>query len=397
MSVAVDQTWRETYLQACIDDEVPPRQEVMQIKPSKQNVDDDGHLGPDSRPLVSGSIQLSGNSDERFTSRVHDREALSLCKVLLGGYNIVSIDLSYNHLTDVAAISLANVLKRSASLQHLNLAQNDIAAAGGKALAEALILNMTLVSFSMRSNPIGDASGSVFGTMLRTNSTLQALDLGGCELETKSLVSIFIALQHQHTLRSLNLDKPLLSAGPQETHSVVQHLSKMLIRNSTVVELSMNHSKLCDDHMAVLCPSLIQNESVISLSFVGNKFTVDAMRLLATVLNRRRDVVELDLSANPLDEEGGITLASAIRSHPSLERLSVLNTRLADRALSALAEAIAASRSLRRVLLWDQNDFTGVNAARLFHQYRDAITRQVEVIDIDWYVVDGSPAICPRY
>ena len=81
MSVAVDQTWRETYLQACIDDEVPPRQEVMQIKPSKQNVDDDGHLGPDSRPLVSGSIQLNGNSDERFTSRVHDREALSLCKV----------------------------------------------------------------------------------------------------------------------------------------------------------------------------------------------------------------------------------------------------------------------------------------------------------------------------
>jgi len=48
---------------------------------------------------------------------------------------------------------------------------------------------------NLSGNPIGEEGGMALAEMLRVNKTLLDLDVGGCELGMKSLVSIAAALK----------------------------------------------------------------------------------------------------------------------------------------------------------------------------------------------------------
>ena len=367
-------SWHFAYQSACEADKALPREELVAHEELT-------------------SLVLNGNAHERFSNRVDDKELATLCKALSSAPAVTEVDLSYNKISDEGAIALADVLKRNTTIQFISLAHNDIGTAGARALADALMLNMTVATLSLRNNPIGDAGGLAFGTMLRGNNTLQSLDLGCCELQTKALVSVALALLSHPVLCSIKLDKPLLR-GPQEVHTVVQHLCQTIARNNKLVELSLDYFGLYDDHIAVMTPPLVQNEMLKSLSLAGNKLTVDGAMSLVKVLSRRPDIVNLNLNGNIIDDGGAVALALAVRSHPSLERLSLLNTALGDRGLVAIVDAVAASRSLRQLYLWG-NDFTGPRAATAVWQHK-AKLEALDYIDIEWYTVDDKPKICQR-
>jgi hypothetical protein len=251
---------------------------------------------------------------------------------------------------------------------------------------------MSVVTLSLKGNPIGDAGGSAMGTMLRGNNTLVSLDLGGCGLETKSLISILLALLSHPALCAIKLDKPVLHSA-QNLLSVVQHLAQTIARTTVLVDVSLEHFGLFDDHLATLLPPLVQNDSIKSLSLGGNKLTGDGGALLAKFLGRRPDIVNLSVPNNRLNDDGLAALATVVRTHPSLERLSLLGNGAGDRGLVAMAESVNASRSLRQVYVWG-NKF-GDAAAAAFYKHFTRM-QALDYIDIDTYVVDEVPMISQR-
>ncbi|GCB83788.1 hypothetical protein scyTo_0024415, partial [Scyliorhinus torazame] len=74
----------------------------------------------------------------------------------------------------------------SCTVTDLNLMCNDIGRNGAEWLAKGLQLNRSLKTLRMNGNKIGDAGGMHFATMLQLNKTLESLDLGDCDLVSRS-------------------------------------------------------------------------------------------------------------------------------------------------------------------------------------------------------------------
>lgn len=366
-------SWQYAYTTACEADSVKPRDEL-------------------AAQVELEALTLNGNAPERFSHRVNDTELSTLCKALSSVSTVTEVDLSYNNIGNDGAIAFADLLRKNTSIQFVSLAHNNIGPEGARAIADALMLNMTVVSISLRGNPIDDEGGIAIGTMIRGNNTLVSLDLGNCGLATKSLVSIVQGLMTHPALCAMHLDKPLLK-GPHDIQYVVQHLANTIARSNVLVELSLAHWSLYDDHLAALLPALVQNSSITRLSLAGNKLSFDGGLQIGKLLGRRPDITTLDASSNNLNDQGAVAIGDAVKAHPSLSRLVLNSNGIGERGLVALARAVSASLSLQELLLWG-NKFSPV-AAKAFYETR-ARLEQLAYYDFELYVVDGVVMLARR-
>jgi Ran GTPase-activating protein (RanGAP) involved in mRNA processing and transport len=310
--------------------------------------------------LEGTTLRLNGNCRERFANRVTDNSFAVICSALekTGGL-VTEIDASFALLSDEGALALAELLRKNAHVQFVNVAHNAISHRGCAAIADALLLPSSgLLGISLRGNPIGEEGGLALATMLKANGTLMSLDIGQCELTTKSLVGLCIALGPHPALCSLKIDKPLFArAGPQDLATVVQHLSQFLRINKNLSELSMEFFGLTDEHLQTLLPCLVQCDTLTHISFAGNKFSRDGGILLGRLLGRRPDLEKLCIDGNRIGNVGAQALASSLKNHHSIQYLSARRCALGDVGLASIAEAIVLAPALQTLLLFENNEF----------------------------------------
>jgi Ran GTPase-activating protein (RanGAP) involved in mRNA processing and transport len=271
--------------------------------------------------------------------------------------DVTEIDVSYSAISDAGAAALAETLRSSTTIQFVNLAYNDVGPAGAAALADALMLNSSLVGLSLRGNPIGEAGGAAIASAMRANTSLMSLDLGQCELTTRALVPLFLALGPHQAICSLKIDKPLLPAGPQDVATVVQHLAQLLKANPNLVELSLDRLGLTDEHLQLLLGPLVQCDALRVLSLCGNRLGPDGGVLIGRILGRRPDLVQLSADGNRLCDDGAAALAGSLMGHPGLRHLSLRHTNMGDRGLAAIIDAAAGAPALQVLQIWGGHRF----------------------------------------
>ncbi|KAF1332482.1 Lrr-containing protein, partial [Globisporangium splendens] len=104
----------------------------------------------------------------------------ALCKSLVFNH---SLNLSRNHLDDVAGKCIAQMLRRNTTLSRLELESNGFGPQSATDFADALRVNEALQYLNLESNPLTDNEKD-FSVGLEKNSTLLCVDIGNNRIAT---------------------------------------------------------------------------------------------------------------------------------------------------------------------------------------------------------------------
>ncbi|AAZ12979.1 Leucine Rich repeat/Leucine Rich Repeat, putative [Trypanosoma equiperdum] len=362
--------WEETYVRACANLGVQPRNEVL--------------------AAVGGTAQLCGNTFANFENRLTDEELAALCETCRQISLVAVVRLPYNNITCRGATALAKAMKEGFStLQYLDLSYNSINEEGANAIAAAATNYEMLSTLLLNGNPIGGGSGPCLKTLLESENTqLVTLDLEQTDQGLKSLVHIARGLVHNTTLTTLNLGRPLMT-NPMDVSYVVEHLSLALKENRTLRFLGLSHFNMADCDLALLL-STLRDSAVTTLSLKGNKLSQASGEPLAQLLAHRPDFLSLDVTANRLRDVGALAIAAVIANHPGLRELQIGFNTIGGVGISALAQSLAANASITTLKLWG-NDLTD-ESVRDLYAIRGRF-ESMEVTDFSFYVVDGCPMV----
>jgi Ran GTPase-activating protein (RanGAP) involved in mRNA processing and transport len=311
-----------------------------------------------SRPLavICGAIR---NGNLRVTKLHLVNSSLSLAEISIlaqacvkGNRVLKSLSLEANNIGSVGLIALCEEgLVGNSTLTHLNLAENKIGDRGMEALCSWLVqdaeshalvkLDLSFNYFTNRGcaalkrclfkspvnrvrsvclNGIDDPRLS-FGlavaaiatsTMIAPN--ISELTLSACQLNADMLGLLSVSLQHNLSLRSLDLSHNVFLTSGGE------HLARVLQSNTSLTCLNLSHSN----------------------------FNAGAVTALSQALSRNNTLKDLDLSGNTLGERGIVALSTALTLNYeiALQKVSMAYCHLTDSCMEVLSTALAFNTSI---------------------------------------------------
>ena len=145
----------------------------------------------------------------------------------------------------------------------LDLSYNDLSESGAVSLSQSLQLNSTVQKLSLRGNKLGTQGGIQVASMLQVNQTVQSVDIAETDLSSDVLVAMATVLHGNQYVECLDLSRPLLHSRQEET---IVHFSEMLRINSTLTTLHLSKHGLTDSGLEVLCRGLRENSTIANLN-----------------------------------------------------------------------------------------------------------------------------------
>ncbi|XP_044525482.1 leucine-rich repeat-containing protein 34 [Gracilinanus agilis] len=296
------------------------------------------------------TLKLAGNNRAIPMQRLTDDDFEIITYLVKIHRTITGLDVRYNLISDFGAIHAAQLIEENPTVIYLNLMFNDITTEGGEIIAKALHRNQTLKYLRMTGNKIENRGGMSFATMLQINSTLEKLDLGDCDLGMQSLIAMATVLTKNDSIRGLNLNRPILKTEQEES---IVHISHMLQRNSTLIELHVSKHDIKNFGMQQLCEALYENTALRYLDVTCNRITRDAMKFLGELLKRNNVLEVIDLSYNRIEDEGSMYVCEALAFYnTSLKVLSLVSNHITGIGLVAFSEAMKTNTTLSHIYIW---------------------------------------------
>ncbi|XP_077204568.1 leucine-rich repeat-containing protein 34 isoform X2 [Paroedura picta] len=340
----------------------------------------------DSNILIKNiTIKIAGNNRLLPVVKVTDGDFQVLAAIFSNNLFLTGLDLRYNLLTDAGAAQIGTFLEDNRSLRYLNLMFNDIGTAGAESIAKALHRNETLTHLRMTGNKVDNKGGMFFAAMLQINATLRKLDLGDCDLGTQSLIALATVLNHNESIKAINLNRPILYSEEEES---TVHIALMLRANSTLIELHLCKHEMKNFGVERLCDALYENRSLRYLDLSCNKITRDGVRFLGKLLKLNNTLEILDLNFNRIEDDGAFYLSEALASHNrTLQALAVTNNSITGQGLVALAEAMKTNQVLSYIYIWGNK--IDESACVAFADLLESSRLKPTSTDVEPYVVDG--------
>ncbi|KAK7494099.1 hypothetical protein BaRGS_00014572 [Batillaria attramentaria] len=314
---------------------------------------------------TSMHLYLAGNNHLLTDVRLTDTDCLLVSKLLQNTPFITSIDLRYNHIGNEGAKVIAAMLKKNDTLWTLRLNGNKIET---KALK----------------------GGMYFAQALQVNTTLLHLDLADSDLRTESVIALATVLMHNHTLKALNVSRPILFTVMEDT---TVHYAKMLKVNKGLQELHLQKYDMRDYGMTRLSETLVENSKLTYLDLSCNRITRDGVKELAKVLKLNTPLETLDLGYNRLEDDGAMHLAEVLGTfNNTLKCLVIVSNNIGSAGLCAIADALKTNFSLTNIYIWGNRLET--RACIAFDILITSGRLDVRNTDVQPYVVDGVTYLC---
>ncbi|OQR98228.1 hypothetical protein ACHHYP_08988, partial [Achlya hypogyna] len=358
--------------------------------------------------LGNSSLVLPGNTVANFNSRVTNTELTTLATKILSAAvsDLLEIDLQQNMIGAIdaadseahlgAARALAklylNVDGYKCAVVNVNLSGNLLNADCISILCTALRNNKTVKTLNLRRNPLENEGAMFVAEMLEGNTCLEELDMGDTDLGHGSLIAMATALSLNESLRSINLDNPLLRTLEEEA---LQHIGKMLQNNATLRHVSLCKHNITDVGAQVLAERLLDNKTLTSLHLRANKIGGFGSEALAALLLSGSSIVDLDLTANRMTDEGAQAFETVLGASETMQTLCIGYNSIEDNGLARIARGVLRNEhsALTKLLVWG-NDFgdTAPAAFDALHAARGSALH----MDIQPYTVDGEVMIAKK-
>ncbi|OQR89362.1 hypothetical protein THRCLA_09775 [Thraustotheca clavata] len=363
---------------------------------------------------MDGSIEgytgliLPGNTVQHFNKKVTNSDIISLTSAVLDQQvlDLYVIDFQQNligeidekdsevHLTATRALAklFHTIEGYTCALTQVNLCGNNLNGECVSILCSALINNKTIKVLNLRRNPLEDDGAMYVAEMLESNTCLEQVDIGDTEFGHGSLIAMATALTKNRTLKSINLDNPVVKTLEEEA---LQHIAKMLQNNKSLQHISLCKHNMTDVGAQVLAERLLENRTLTSLHLRANKIGGFGSEAIAALLLSGSNIIELDLSANRMCNEGAEAFETVLSTSDRLKTLCVGHNSIQDEGLARLAYGILHNKrsALTKLLVWG-NDF-GEIAPTAFDALANA-KHKILHLDIKPYTVDEKIMIAKK-
>ncbi len=157
-------------------------------------------------------------------NEVTQRGVSILADALCSNKYLEELNISHNSISDSGVGYLASAINSSV-LKRVDLAVNDISDEGAKYLAEMLATNTNLLKLSLSQNQIGNYGTNLLANVLaHRNTHLELLNLdGNRDISDESIDSLIDMMEHNRLFKKLQLRYNNLSEdGERRLHSVAK-------------------------------------------------------------------------------------------------------------------------------------------------------------------------------
>ena len=210
---------------------------------------------------------------------------------------IVSLDLSTNHINLESASYLADFMRTSQNLRYLSVIQTKLIQESSKLIFSA-IGDSQLLEFYADDNIFQKEPCSALSESLRKNPPLELLSLNGCDIPDEGIISIASAfipdnesLQASNThLKHLRLESnSMFDSGAQKLGEVLP--------NTSLISLSVADNQIWNEGTT----SIILNISKSHLESLDLSYNIVELDVLAKELEKRR-ITSLGISGCKVNE-----------------------------------------------------------------------------------------------
>ena len=188
------------------------------------------------------------------------------------------------------------------------------------------------------------------------------LNLKQCNISSTGAVSIFRSLEHNTSLKELDLSKnSQLAEGDSE--AVGCAIEKMLKVNRTLKILNMCNCKLDTTVVTHTAVGLAHNASLAELNVERNSSIIsEGWVLIFKALHNNTSLKKLHISGNKLGMEGSHALAEMLSCNKSLIELNLGWCGISNTGLREIAGGLLQNTSLKTLILWPHEQGTFLEA-----------------------------------
>lgn len=336
----------------------------------------------------SNHLVCNGSHRQLFHNRIDDTLARAVGRKLTEAPHIISVDLSYNNITDYGFQQLLQPLVNpTCALSELRLCYNQLTSAGAGAVATALQpaskdLDAKPVALDFMGNAIGDKGVASLATAIAAGAPIVSLSLGRCDITTNGLKSLAAVLRQPSMLQYLSVSSSSSLSGAYD-------LLQALADNPTLRSLDLSRCPWVDDDAGrAIARYAWEHPNLVALDLTATKLGSPGIAALAEWIGSDPPLQVLRLDRTRVCDAAPV-LATALRQNMTLEALSLVNAEISADGLCELLHALLEAPALQAIAFWG-NDWSPA-AAELAVSVQAALAEagRVLVWDISLYQVDG--------
>ena len=287
----------------------------------------------------------------------------SLCYALQKLLHLQNIILSGNNISEEAAKSLASSINDMTKLQHLELERCNLHEEGLASICN-VIVNKKLLTLNLSYNIITDQLANKLAQMITENSCIEVIQLSKCSLQYNGMRAILLALGKIESLKLLDISYNKISDPSLNVSAVIS-------TNLHLEQLNLSNCQFKPEHMIKLFKKKKQIMKLLDLSgnhipegatfymtrLLSNAiclqyFSLSKCNLQATVVsdilrNIKHSIKHLHLSYNTIPTTAAEILADVIHNSLDLEHVDLSNCKVEKEKLYLIFKALTEAHNLR--------------------------------------------------
>ena len=271
---------------------------------------------------------------------------------------VISVDLSHNIIGDLAAPYVAKLLGHNRHIQEFKIGFNGLTDRGVSVICDSLLENDGLKTLDLSGNHIGDVAGDAVLAMLQKNHSITQVVLdqtrvsyilqndiklaGVINQEPLSLkLAIFRLRAKDDTF--YNLDFSVYDGVRYFTDSSIRLLCQELLNNETVEILNLRDNRFGFEGVCALAALLAQSTCTIRTLNISANLAIDdeAVIELSKGFANNQGLREVDLRGTSVTTAGVIAIAQSLAHNHTLIRIWVDPQSISHDALEYLAKELA--------------------------------------------------------
>lgn len=265
---------RHSFLQVCDRFGLAPR--PLLLIPDARNAKDarslnakDRGIGPRFAEAIAASLE-SGYLI-RHINLADNRIGLEGCRLLanaLGRGNLVSLDLSGNHLGPQSSKPLIHVLKSNPCLNWLNVGGNELGNACVREIVQAATNTaLPLVHLNLSKNNVSSVGAVAIGKLL-PKMRLKLLDLSWNGINGRGAQTLISAITK--AIQSNVLEEVHLGWNAVGSCSAIEGLARSLEKNKSMQTLDLKSNNIHEKTAVIFAESLFSNKTLSKLILDDN-------------------------------------------------------------------------------------------------------------------------------
>jgi len=236
---------------------------------------------------------------------INDDKSKELSTVISKNSNLVSLDISHNHLTAVGAVQVAKALQSVTTLQTVILSNCEITDKAAKHIATTISLNPQLTELNISWNKLSGVGTDKIIQSLENCNQLQILKLAACGITNKEAETIATMLSDKTNLKELDISWNGLKADG------IVAIMKAICNISSLQVLKIDNCDITDKAAETIAKTLATCYTLLELAICHNDFSPCGVATVLSSLQSTKTIKVLSAS-NCLFDDSSDNIASAI-------------------------------------------------------------------------------------